>query len=134
MAASGKDAEPNREPLDEIKDRDQDKLEQEQAVAPLDAALSGGDNASVSASITTTPGPKTARACARRTRARGSRSVVLMPGISGGVVDIATHSQFGPSVHAHSVSTLTRDEAGRFVASGASSLYAEPQSECSSAW
>jgi hypothetical protein len=45
MAASGKDAEPNREPLDEIKDRDQDKLEQEQAVAPLDAALSGGDNA-----------------------------------------------------------------------------------------
>ncbi len=45
MAAAGEDAEADGEFLDHVQDGDEDELLQEQAVAPLHAALAGGDDA-----------------------------------------------------------------------------------------
>jgi hypothetical protein len=45
MSAPGEDAEANRELLHHEQDRDQDKLQKQQPVAPLDPGLAGGDDA-----------------------------------------------------------------------------------------
>src|ERR1700761_9303290 len=45
MAAPGKNPEPHREFLHQVEYRDQNYLQQQQAIAPLDPALAGGDDA-----------------------------------------------------------------------------------------
>ena len=45
MAAPGEDRQAHRQFLDHVQDRHQDQLQQQQAIAPLHAALPGGDDA-----------------------------------------------------------------------------------------